>query len=265
MTRFGSSSTSSGRAFTLLELIVVMAIITILAAMLIPSISGARESARSASCMSNLKQIGVAMQIYVSENAGYYPWSGVAAPVAGLPDQWDYAISPYLGGSITVRPTVFLCPSRTMKTHGNNISTYSIHQGICPNVATWSGNTPATFTPAALTTLTKASTMWRGSETILVGDAMQLDTMDALPGNTFQDSVGAGAMGVNFARTSATQDTAANTGLDQDGLAAGNRSNLRYRHRNNANALFCDGHVATLKKGTIKEKNVVPGHNPGMY
>ena len=49
------------RAFTLVELLVVIAIISILAAMLLPSLARAREYARNAVCMSNLRQIGIGL------------------------------------------------------------------------------------------------------------------------------------------------------------------------------------------------------------
>lgn len=99
------------KGFTLIELLVVIAIIAILAAILFPVFARAREKARQTSCLSNLKQIGLAMLMYAQDyedvlprSAQYNPPS-VVLPEGGL-DYWFQQIHPYVKNA-----QIFACPS----------------------------------------------------------------------------------------------------------------------------------------------------------
>lgn len=98
---------SAKGGFTLIELLVVIAIMSILSAILFPVFVRARESARRASCLSNVKQIGLASQMYTQDYDEYlvsyaYPASPARDPMYG----WQVALMKYIKS-----PQLFVCPS----------------------------------------------------------------------------------------------------------------------------------------------------------
>jgi len=163
------------RAFTLIELLVVIAIIAILAAILFPVFARAREKARSTRCVSNLKQIGAALRMYMDDYDGLYPW-GVDIADKNLPAIWsDY---PAWQAQIAIMPLMHDLVDPYVKNH---------EVWHCPSdkgfdVLEDAGNLPLPAHPTSYQAL-GSSYMYRTEVTFLqasqenLGDAVGLNIM----------------------------------------------------------------------------------------
>lgn len=115
--------------FTLIELLVVIAIIAILAAILFPVFAKVREKARQTSCVSNLKQIGLALAQYTQDNEETLPYARIDGLTNG-PIPWHAAIYPYVKST-----QVFKCPDNPATSNITNT----------PNAATGAPGIPVSY------------------------------------------------------------------------------------------------------------------------
>ncbi len=229
------------RAFTLVELLVIIAIIAILAAILFPVFARARENARRSSCQLNLKQIGLGALQYAQDydetlfRSFYGPNQAIAATADSDPVdyyKWMDAIFPYVKSE-----QVFVCPSDPLMKYafrsGKNYGSYGLNGAY--------GAGPDTTTPprSSKDYLVRLSQMQAPATTVWFTD----NNNAALPPNT------GGSQGFFWATTPPA------IGVGPTGLRQ--LQNIVERHLDTTNVLFCDGHVKAMKLDTLaKTRNV---------
>lgn len=204
--------TGAEKSFTLIELLIVIAIIAILAAMLLPALNRARELARSLSCINNLKQFGIGSFTYIDSFNYYPPWAGRS----GVMQYNGFSSWGQLFTSVYKMPKKILyCPS--LQDPDQYKSFQEIGYGMnwrYVNGSEYLGSNPWPYVPAKHPQIKKTSTTY-----------------------TIMDSTENGIPPSNG--TSRVYATTSSSGMYGKPDA--------YRHRGVVNILFCDGHAKGIK------------------
>ena len=119
-------SADSQRAFSLVELLIVIAIIAVLATLAVPAIGGAMESSQRSKCASNMKSIGAGIHLYAADNDGRLPSINCINPES----TWIEQLQPYLGTNYT---TVRVCPadpSAAQKLQTTHATSYLMNERV---------------------------------------------------------------------------------------------------------------------------------------
>lgn len=251
----GESGKSSHQAFTLIELLVVVSIIAGLAAILFPVFSRARENARRASCMSNLKQMGLAMTMYtqdydermmslsLGEKGGDYEFSPYPDGRTYDTNIWRAALYAYVKNV-----QVFNCPSADSaiywKGNRNSWSTYAYNYSK-PSGPAFSADGSRGVSLGANSGGAILAAIETPSETIAIAEG----STDRLIANFTDSNVSDGHV--------VTEETIKDTGECYEG-AKNYTSCLRAPHLDTMNVLFVDGHVKAMPwRSILSDRNSV--------
>lgn len=129
------------RGFTLIELLVVLAVIAVLAGLLLPALHRARQAAQAAFCVNNLKQWGLATQMFAAENEDLLPKDGAPNGISLL-DGWYNDLPRVLGlpcyelmpwhTNATAAPgrSLWICPANPRRSNGTNLFHYCLNEHV---------------------------------------------------------------------------------------------------------------------------------------
>jgi len=235
------------RRFTLIELLIVIAIIAILAAMLLPALRSARDTAKKAQCLTNQKSIGLYVHQYALDNkqsisvlANWQTWYrdlllANGGMLAGKESSNDYMSTDMkrryacLTGAGVTMTKVFKCPADV----SGGTASYARNDPQKGGTIKWKDSSTPNATPRIVAT--RLSSVRGPSDLILTSDRWD---ETHIPGNSLNEGGGSRAAGENDTTNAFHLRREANVGVEGDRKTVG-------RHKGDAPILFVDGHATS--------------------